>query len=57
MKNKNALYKTYRRPYHRKAFAPHHYSHGGSSHYPYSWQIRIYDIKLFLNNSIIYFMK
>ena len=35
-KNQTALYKSYRRPYHRKAFAPHHYSHGGSSHYPYS---------------------
>lgn len=38
MKNSNfkaqtAFYKTYRRPYQRKAFAPHHYSHGGSSHY------------------------
>ena len=30
---KTAVYKTYRRPYHRKALAPHHYSHGGSSHY------------------------
>lgn len=33
---KTAVYKTYRRPYHRKALAPHHYSHGGSSHYPYA---------------------